>query len=268
MVSTIEKYITSLKLQIKENITGSKEFDIDSIHDFRVGLKKTRTMLNLIHFWVYQNSDRTAIYRQIRPIFKKTGKIRELQVHEELLPEISEQTGLNLEFLSKKISYHVNRNKAPLAKDLKNFEKAYPRIFKNIDKQLKKSETLRKRTDAPRGYQVRLEKRIQKQLRSSSPNLHLIRSLIKQKVYIFDAFQESELLSFYKEFRAEWKILESSMGKWHDQLCFMEWLSKGLKWKRLSDEQYKTMLNLIAWLKSSTDRMEEQLIQSVPRLNV
>jgi len=268
MVSTLEKYLASQKKQIKETIPGSKEVDIDSIHDFRVALKKSRTMLDFIHFWVYQKSDKTAIYRRIRPIFKRTGKVRELQVHEELLPEIAEQSGLDLEFLNKKISYHIIRNKAPLAKELKKFEKAYPRIFKNLEKQIKKSENLKQRTNAPRAYQVRLEKRIQKQLRSAMPDLHLIRMLIKQKVYIFDAFQESELLSFYKEFRAEWKILETSMGKWHDQLCLMEWLKKGLKWKRLDDEQYKTMLNLIAWLKSSTSRMEEQLIQSVPRLNV
>lgn len=268
MVSTLEKYLSAQKLQIKDNIARSKEFDINSLHDFRVGLKKTRTMLNFIHFWMYNESEKTVIYRQIRPIFKRTGKIRELHVHEELLPVISKQTGLDLDFLTKKISYQLIRNKVPLTKELRVFEKSYPRIFKNINQQVKNSVSLKQRTDSPRGYQIRLERKIQKQLRSSSPNLHLIRKLIKQKIYVFDAFQESELLSFYKEFRAEWKILESSMGKWHDQLCFLEWLNKGLKWKRLDDDQYKTMLNLIAWLKSSTTRMEEQLIQSVPRLNV
>jgi CHAD domain-containing protein len=158
----------------------------------------------------------------------------------------------------------VNRLKG----EMKKFEKAYPKISGQIISQIDSAGQLNQRIDAPQAFQIRLEKRIQKQLDSEKPDLHLIRRIIKQKVYVFDTFQESELLSFYQEFRAEWKILESSMGKWHDQLVFQFWLNKGLKWKRLKDEEYKTMLKLIAWLKSSTDRMEEQLINSIPRVNI
>ena len=43
--------------------------------------------------------------------------------------------------------------------------------------------------------QVRLEKEVQRQLSKDQPNLPRIRRFMKQKVYIFDSFQESELLN-------------------------------------------------------------------------
>lgn len=185
-----------------------------------------------------------------------------------MLPELTVKTELELEFLVKKIDYHIIRNKPFLQKEIRKFKRFIPKIYRDINKQIAKSASGKHRNEAAANFQIRLEKRIQKLLTEEQPDLHKIRRLIKQKIYVFDSFQESELLSFYAEFRAEWKIIESSIGKWNDEMSFLAWLIKGLKWKRLDDEQYKTMMRLIAFLRSSTKRMEKQLIRSIPRLSL
>jgi len=266
MVNALNNYVKFQKSKLIESVPGAIKMEEEDIHNFRITIKKTRTILDFIDYWSYGKSSKIEIYRQLRPIFQRTGKIRELQCHKKLLPELAAKTELDLDFLFKKVDYHIIRNKPFLEKEIKKFKKTIPRIFRRINKQIKITASGKQRIDAAANYQIRLEKAVQKQLSEDLPNLTRIRHFMKQKVHIFDSFQESELLSFYKEFRAEWDILESSIGKWHDQLLFLQWLVKGLKWKRLNDEQYKTMMKLIAHLRSSTKRMEKQLIRSVPRL--
>ncbi len=266
MVNAVNNYIDSLEKEITVHLKGVSRLDEDPVHDFRVCLKKLRTVLGFLDYWSYRSISQYQLYSGLRPIFKKTGKIRELQVHISLLPDLTEKSGLELEFLSKKILYPIKRNQPYVARDVKIFKKNQPALFNTIREQIEFAAKHRTRVDAATKFQKRLELRIQKQLNTPEPNLHRIRRLFKQKVYVFDTFQESELLSFYQTFRSEWKILESTMGKWHDQVMFMEYLIKSLHWKRLSDEQYKTMMKLIAHLRGSTSNMEDQLLQSIPRL--
>ncbi|MCK5821559.1 MAG: hypothetical protein KAH17_06730 [Bacteroidales bacterium] len=266
MVNALNKYVKFQKSKLIESIKGTVNIEDEAIHDFRVTINKTRTILDFIDYWSYGNSSKIEIYRQLRPIFQRTGRIGELQNHKSLLPDLSAQTELDLDFLVKKLDYHIIRNKPFLEKEIKKFKKTIPRIFNRINREIKKAALGKQRIDAAANYQIRLEKAVQKQLSADQPSLLHIRRFMKQKVDIFDSFQESELLSFYKEFRAEWDILESSIGIWHDQMIFLQWLIKGLKWKRINDEQYKIMMKLIAHLRSSTKRMEKQLIRSIPRL--
>ncbi|MEA1877391.1 MAG: hypothetical protein U9N86_11050 [Bacteroidota bacterium] len=267
MVNALTNYVKFQKIKLIESVKGTVNIEEEAIHDFRLTINKTRTILDFIDYWSYGQSSKTEIYRQLRPMFQRTGKIRELQTHQTLLPEFTVVTELDLDFLVKKINYKIIRNKPFLEKEMKKFKKTVPKIYSKINRQIALTASGKQRVDAAANYQVRLEKAVQKQLSEDQPNLPRIRRFIKQKVYIFDSFQESELLSFYKEFRAEWDILESSIRKWHDQVIFLQWLVKGLKWKRLDDEQYKTMMKLIAHLRSSTKRMEKQLIQSIPRVS-
>lgn len=268
MVNSLENYVKSQETKLKDSLSGCMELEEKAIHDFRVTLKKTRTILNFIEYWSYGNYSKTVTYRKLRPIFQRTGRIRKLHIHKNLIPELAEKTELDLEFLVKKVNYHIIRNKPFLQKNLRRFKRLIPKIYRDLKKQIKQSASDKHRVDAAAAFQLSLEKKIQRLLTDEQPDLHRIRRLLKQKVYIFDSFQESELLSFYKEFRAEWKILESSIGKWHDEQVFLNWLIKGLQWKRLNDDQYKTMMRLIAHLRSSTKRMEKQLILSIPRLSL
>lgn len=265
MLNSLLQYTHSLEIKTKENIVGVPKLDEDAIHDFRVALKKTRTVLNFLNYWSYGQASSRKIISEFKPIFRKTGKIRELHIHKSLVPEIAELSGLDIEFLHKKISYQIIRNKPFLGQNTKAFKKKIPGIYKKIYTRIKAAEKGKTRIDAAANFQIILARKIQKQVSSESPDLHQIRKFLKQQIYIFDAFQESELLSFYKEFRAEWKILESTIGTWHDQLVFREWLIPGLKWKRLNDQQYKTMIKLITYLRSSTGRMEKELIKSIRR---
>lgn len=263
MVNALTKYSKALELQLKETLPGVYEMDVDAVHEFRVAIKKTRTILNFLDYWSFEQKNRRDIMTDFKPVFRKTGLIRELHIQKLLVPEIAELSGLDIQFLDKKINYQITRNKKYLKQIVKTFEKKLPGIFRNIYKQIKEVEKGRTRVDPAENHQLRLGKKIQKQILSEKPDLHQVRKSLKQKVYIFDALQEAELLSFYKEFRAEWKILESTVGTWHDQTVFREWLIPGLQWKRLSDEQYKAMIKLIAYLRRTTQRMEKELIKSM-----
>ncbi len=263
MLNSLTDYTNSLEVKIKESLPGLLDLDEDAIHDFRVSVKKTRTVINFLDYWSYGQVPRRLLMTPFRPIFKKTGKIRELQVNQTLVPKLAELSGLEIEFLDKKCNYQILRNKPYLQQISKDFKKKTPGIFKKVRKQIVLVDKGKTRINGAENYQIRLSKRIQKEADSDQPDLHKIRQMLKQKVYIFDAFQKSELLSFYTEFRAEWKIMESTMGVWHDQIVFQEWLIPGLQWKRLNDEQYKSMMKLISFLRSSTGRMEMELIRLI-----
>ena len=267
MVKALLSYIDALETDLNTQLPGVLAGETEPVHEFRVDLKKTRTVLNFIHFWLYGHSSKTVLYRKIRPVFRLSGKTRELHIHQSLLPELEDKTGLDLTFLIKKIGYQVKRNQPPLKSIALDLQKELPGVFQAIKQQVEHADEAKSRHDAPMAFQLRLEQKIKNQLRAENPDLHRIRRILKQKVHIYDSFMESELLSFYKEFREEWKILESSIGHWHDEQVFMHWLQKGLHWKRLTDEQYKTMLKLIAHLKASTTRMEKELLKTVPQLN-
>lgn len=256
-------YANTLETKVKENLPGILELDVDAVHDFRVALKKTRTVLNFLNYWTYGRTSKKAISNIYRPIFKKTGKIRELHVHKELVPKLADLSGLDIQFLDKKINYQLLRNEPFIIKDVKTFKRKVPGLYKKIISQINNASKGQIKMDAPESYQVKLDRRIKREIASGSPDLHKVRRILKQQVYIFDALQESELLSFYKEFRAEWKILESTMGAWHDQVVFHDWLLPGLQWKRLSDEQYKTMMKLISYLRSTNGRIERELIKTM-----
>jgi len=262
MLKALTEYTNSLETRLKSTLPGLIELDEDAIHDFRVAIKKTRTILNFLEYMSYGRTKKQGILAEFRPIFRKTGLIRELQVCKQILPEIEELSSLEIAFLEKKLNYHIIRNKPYLIQLVKKFKRRLPAIFKKIHTQIRIAGRGRTRIDAAADYQISLARRIHKQAYSDQPDLHRIRKSLKQQVYVFDAFQESELLSFYKEFRAEWKILESTIGKWHDQLIFREWLIPGLQWKRLNDQQYKIMIKLISYLRRATERMERELVKA------
>jgi CHAD domain-containing protein len=262
MLKALTEYTNSLEVRMKETLPGLVELDEDAIHDFRVAIKKTRTVLNFLEYMSYKRTKKRGILKEFRPVFKKTGLIRELQMCKKQLPELEELSGLEIMFLEKKLNYHIIRNKPYLEQIVKKFRRRLPYIFKKIHTQIKVAGKGKTRIEAAADYQIRLARRIQKQVYLDKPNLHRIRKSLKQQVYVFDAFQESELLSFYKEFRAEWKILETTIGKWHDKLVFRDWLIPGLKWKRLTDQQYKIMIKLIAYLRRATERMEKELVKA------
>ena len=265
MYNALSQYTRELESKIKETLPGVIELDVDAVHDFRVAIKKTRTVINFLDYLTYGQINRRRLMAGFRPVFRKTGLIRELHINKSLVPEIAELSGLDIEFLDRKINYQIIRNRKFLEQTAQDFGNKAPQLFENIQAQILNAGNLKTRVDPAENYQLRLGKKIRKQISSDKPDLHKARKDLKQKIYIFDALQESELLGFYREFRAEWKILETTIGKWHDHATFREWLIPGLKWKRLSDRQYKSMIKLIAYLRASTGRMEKELIKTMKR---
>jgi CHAD domain-containing protein len=263
LTKSLTNYTDSLEARVQEMLPGILDLDVDAVHDFRVALKKTRTVLNFLNYWTYGRTSKKAVTNIYQPVFKKIGKIRELHVHKELVPKLADLSGLDILFLDKKINYQLVRNEPFIIKDVKAFKRKVPGLFKKIRTQINNAPKGQVKMDAPESYQVKLDRRIKREVASGSPDLHKVRRILKQQIFIFDALQESELLSFYQEFRAEWKILESTMGAWHDQVMFHDWLIPGLQWKRLSDEQYKTMMKLISYLRSTNGRMERELIKTM-----
>jgi len=268
MKNALLLYATKLEDKLKITLTGAAELEEEPIHDFRVCTKKLHTVLSFLEYLSYHQISRRELYKQFRVPFKKTGRIRELQIHIAQLSVLGETTGHDTSFLARKINYQIDRNRPFIREEIKKLKLRIPKFFSHLQGLIEQTCEGRSRHDAAMNYQLQLEKKIQKLVKGENPDLLRIRKLFKQKVYVFDSIQESELLSFYKEFRAEWEILESTMGIWHDQVILLQYLIRGLKWKRLNDEEYKIMMRLIAHLRSSTSRMEKQLIRSIPKIPV
>ena len=74
MVKALLSYIDALETDLNTQLPGVLAGETEPVHEFRVDLKKTRTVLNFIHFWLYGHSSKTVLYRKIRPVFRLSKK--------------------------------------------------------------------------------------------------------------------------------------------------------------------------------------------------
>jgi len=66
MLKSLLTYTQNLESKVKESIIGVIELDEEAIHDFRVALKKTRTVLYFLNYWSYGKAKTTGIISQLR----------------------------------------------------------------------------------------------------------------------------------------------------------------------------------------------------------
>lgn len=244
------KYTKNLKLLVKQ----PKE---DPVHDFRVAVKRLRTVLLLLHE-IYPVEENLHIFTNVtREIYKLTGKLRDLQLQVNMLETLSLKTGI----------YYTHyladlRKKETLASvNLSNYLKDHPLIGKTELVVLSEM-SLWNETNATSVMILvdnMIDELIQQSIRLNYMNrdpedLHDIRRNLKQCQYLlsmsktFDHVEHDihskklTIVSHAGELLGKWHDLEvstRSLAKFYPQIKDIEYFNK--KYKNLKSSMKSDM---------------------------
>lgn len=235
----------------KNYLVARETYDENAIHDMRVAIKKLKALfLFLEHLSEHQfNSSKNYLF--YRRVFKSSGKIRDVQIQEQII--YSEIKGLNINcsiyiaHLKQKEEDAKRKFRSICKKTESNSQcKVHNRVLKIVDR-LEGLDIKRK------GFDYLLNKLNYIDFLSkkavNSEKWHEIRTHIKQALYIIDLlnlfFEPDELLlSLHKKL----KKFGERLGKWHDYDITYEQLRKFINENILNQESADMfkLLNKIA----------------------
>jgi CHAD domain-containing protein len=104
----LEKYLLKRVTVISGFLEIPKEsFTTETIHDLRVEIKKLHALFELLEH-CHDNFKMKRLFKPFRHLFRQTGKVREIQVEEELL---------KMNFENNLPSNYMQKNKALMVRE-------------------------------------------------------------------------------------------------------------------------------------------------------
>ncbi len=220
-MKAVKKYLKNRKnaidLLLKKN---SRSFTPDTFHQLRVEIKKLDALFELIDFCAGKfKKNKTS--KPFRRIFNQAGKVRELQVEEDILKNY---------FIDRSLQDYRNSIRRIKLKERKIFfsilnEDLKEELKKSYRKTLHFTEEINKKKA---GYFLKQEeKKIKKLLiqgNLSNARIHELRKLLKRHFYVRKSLQLADRPKFFNKNAA---FLTLS-GEWHDYQKTIEHLNKVL----------------------------------------
>jgi CHAD domain-containing protein len=213
----------------------------ENFHQLRVEIKKTKALCKLISFYS-KKFDEDRFFKPYRIIFKEAGKVRELQLEEEIL-----KRNKNPHFLK---NYRTYLKELRLKEQLTFCKK----INTGIEKDIKKSgkiirpvlKKIKKNTlcEYINKNWVKAQKLICLE-RVKTNEIHKLRKRLKSLNYLIHI---SDMKDLKKELEGM-KGLMDIIGKWHDCLIMGEHLQKVMRNDKITAGESKTLASLKTGLK-------------------
>ena len=222
------------------------EYSTNTFHKLRVEIKKVKALFDLIYF-CSEDFEFEKHFRPFKEIFVLAGKVRELQLEEQLLNKYRSSFVLNeyRNTLSSKLfqeerSYFAMINQE-LSVQLDNKFQIITSILSKIHKKEGNCYIEKKRKD------------IQKLLSEESLKANDLHNLRKQ-IKILDYNQKS--LSSKEEYHSEsnYDQLTKLLGKWHDCQIFINHLNIIMEADTLNLEEKSQIKNLKSKISSKRER--------------
>ena len=243
----------SVRLYLLENITKFEEnyrnavisLDEFAIHDYRVALKKLRTLNLFMKKSGLDNQYLSISLKSFKKIFRRGGVIRDLQVFKNLISEYEIKFSVGYsEFLSfLNIQISVYREKF-----IKSSGKALTRLDGEEWENLKETELDYKDIQihtASLGFIQEKMSEVNDILLKKGLNdyqLHLTRKILKQIRFVYEMRMAEEWNSPEHQLHLELlKKLETILGIWHDKVTFLNTLSTFLE--ESEDDKVKLKYN-------------------------
>ena len=187
--------------------------EAEKLHRIRVAIKKIKSIFNFEKFvHQHKNQDRT-----INELFKKTGALRELNMHMQLTRGITKN---NEPFI-----YPMLHQIDVLEK---LFLKAVPKFISHIHCMRKqtKSRCFDVKIKSLKAYFNTYRKIAMKHIKKHKKrDLHALRKTIKKIMYVYAflpiAIQQQISLDYEK-----WSAVQSALGDWHDSYVARRYLTK------------------------------------------
>jgi CHAD domain-containing protein len=198
--------------------------EMHDLHQMRIHIKKIHA---LVVFNAYVNDSKKIIekFNPIKELFRKAGKIRELQIHLEKLNEEKKEKSL----LSKKLKRQIEMENSDFLQKRKKWVQSIQNTFPNIDSQISACSD------------ERLMRYIKTQIKKAckdfdKEDFHEVRKRIKLILNLHDLLPKisSDLLKLNLAYLDE---IQDKIGKWND-------LNQSLKMMKKSERKNSVVREL------------------------
>jgi len=267
----IQEYLLQQKEKFLFNYSALNEDEnVDAVHDMRVSLKKTQSLLVFLNKFFPENIHPKKDFGILRKIFKAYSDYRDIQVQIVLLKNT---ISLDKRPIREYYAYLKNKEKEQKAlsegisekvktkKQWKTLEQKILIIGDELDK--KQIRDYIKNFIAICINEVKV---INKNI--TNKELHYKRKIIKRGRYSLELLVECGNASKKRSVTIEkLKTIEDYLGNWHDRHIAGIWIDSYLKEEEnMADEQSRELLNLKSHLISEGKLLSEKALVEISNL--
>lgn len=229
----IKEYFFSQEDIIQRNFQlVSKDFDVEGIHDLRVGVKRIWAVLNLLG-WIIPEFEPKKVLKKLNRFFKAAGKLRDIHVQQEITGKWIAEKKLEL---SEYYNYLKEREWAERKGFSQSCREFSPKILMNIWYQVEKViqylpyDYIQPKTVARFKEMVSQLIEFKKKQNFVEDDYHKIRILSKETRYTLEILEQSGCIDKNLE-RLNQSIREihRALGKWHDDVVGIHMLEEYLE---------------------------------------
>ena len=252
-MKSLKKYFTQRNKELLYLLENKKRGTKNNIHKIRVEIKKINSLFHLLEF-CSNDFNRKSSFKPYKKIFQMAGKIRDIQLEEDLLKKKDALNDYFKVLKEQKHSYQISFNLI-------------------VQKQVKKIMSVDQETDYfsladskkisryIKSMQIQLE-HIFHQSHLQSSQIHSLRKVLKEIGYNAEGLnlRRGETLSNDK--------LTTLIGKWHDNLILTGQLNLALSDRDLEPTEKPKIENLIERLSMENTALLEQIEEIIQTMKI
>ena len=227
-----------------KNLSAAKKLRVKDVHKLRVEIKNLRVLFDFLLQLRDKKLNCAAFIKFLRPVFKKSGKLRTQQIN--LTLTRSYRSLLMKRFKEHLLNEEISAGKS-LVKEIKNFDKKkFRRLHQDNLNTLRRLDlkTINKEWESQaRGVFVKLRKNIFEV--DDDESLHRVRKCLKTLRKMRQVLLEIAPATALTEGIKKLDDLYDAVGKWHDGIVFVNAFENYvLKNERTASQTYATKLLL------------------------
>jgi CHAD domain-containing protein len=235
------------------------------VHEIRVAIKKLNSMFKLLEFVASLQFDRKSYSDEYRKVYKKLGKLRELQVTNDYLEKYKLPKGL-AKLCDSYYKYCEKKARQKLSKthELFNREKfkSSVKAVNNFINELDEPRILKKANEFILLETNEIKKLLQE--KDTPENIHQIRKHVKSVNYNMTFLNNVRPLVKYEKLVSELGKTSALLGLWHDRIILSLFISDFMEEHKKSPDEYLRFLKKV--MKDIEGRNRKTLKRIKPRL--
>jgi CHAD domain-containing protein len=221
----IVEYFQQQAQEVAENLPKVRDhLDEDGIHDLRVGIKKIKSVFELMDYCQQQEQLIENWFPAYHSLFKAAGNIRDLQVEKQLVQKYQNQLKTILVSFTERIEEEIANNEEPLQEEAQKFDAGQlDEDYENL------KELIGTMSETMFAYRAMHYARQRfKKVYKHSKKAHKTKKLHKSRTHMKKGFYVTGLLVKYAEVKELDKLtneasdLASDIGDWHDRFVLLE----------------------------------------------
>ena len=265
------EYFEKHSLIIQDNYNTLKTvYDAEAVHNFRISLKRIKVVLQFLEFLTSSRVSASDKIKKYRPIYKKTGRLRDLHVQIDLYDVISEEINISnnyyINYLLKSENKSYNKLKSSFKEDDLIFLTEIRKLILFNTKDIKAEYLLTKGHEFAREKFSRIKELYKNNI--SQELFHAIRTQLKDIYYLNNIFkQQLQLRTIINIDHERLNEVGTLFGAWHDKVNAVAFLNRFLKKDPEKKEVYKDFLHTLNQRKEEEFLLLDKILLDELRIN-